>query len=516
MNENENNINNEKAPSPDEINLQNAKAEGSDQIDSQSDASEPQYDSVKAFNWSFSGDENGEPQPNTEDEDYETQSEDETEDDEANPETEAEGDEANPETETEGDEARSEDETEGDDHFECDPATEFGKKYRSKKEPSILLATALSGTAIILLILFAFAAALGVFSSGRGSVVYIPVASPQEPAEYDTSSAMLEDFLHSVVVIKSETEKGDSIGTGIILSSDGYIVTNHHVIKDADAVYVWLYGSETPEKASIVGHREIDDIAVIKIEKTSLRPATFASSASCRVGERVYAIGTPEGDEFGWSVTQGIISCPDREIKLYNSDGTLKKKMHVVQTDASVNHGNSGGPLINSRGEVVGIITLKLTDSAGMGFAIPSDGALIDIKAIIENGHADDVDSGISISRPLIGITGIGVEGEKWYAELDDKITTVSEDFAKKNPSSTFYAAIDGVYVRELSRGMDAENKLEVGDIITKANNIEVFSIYDLMDVINEFNGGEQLPITYYRDGKYYSVNITLGAEKVQ
>ncbi len=383
---------------------------------------------------------------------------------------------------------------------------------------ALILSILLSACAIILLIVFAITASIGSIISAiqgnNGEVVFIPVASPSVTDDYESPSVMLEDFMSSVVIIKAETPDGTSVGTGIILSENGYIVTNHHVIEKATDVYVWLHGNDTPEKAAIVGHKEMDDIAVLRIEKTGLRPATFAQSSLCKIGERVYAVGTPEGDEFGWSVTQGIVSCPDREIKLYNSDATLNKKMHVIQTDASVNPGNSGGPLINARGEVIGIITLKLSNSAGMGFAIPSDGALIDVRAIIENGHADDVNSGISIGRPLIGITGVGVLEKMWYEYNDTGITVVDEQYAKENPSKTFYAPVTGVCVRGLTEGLDAKNKLQVGDIITKVNNIDVDNIYAMMDIINEFNGGEQVTVTVYREEKSVTVSITLGIEK--
>ena len=392
-----------------------------------------------------------------------------------------------------------------------------GSARTASANPALIVAMVISGVAVLLLLAIALVGALGLFPGTNGNVVYVPVSPPNVSAESEASSDMLEGFMDSVVIIKSKLPNGESVGTGIILSENGYIVTNHHVIEGANNIYVWLYGSDTPVKAMVVGYKKMDDVAVIKINKTGLRPATFAKSADCRVGERVYAIGTPEGDEFGWSVTQGIISCPLREIKMYNSDGTLAKKMNVIQTDASVNPGNSGGPLINVRGEVVGIITLKLSDSAGMGFALPSDGALINIKAIIEKGNADDVDSGISEGRPLIGITGVGVEAKTWYENSEQNgtltIREVTEEYANKNPQKTFYAPVTGVYVSAVSPNLDAAGKINVGDTMTKVNNIEVSNIYAVMDIINEFSGGDSISVTFYRNGKYHTVDIVLGTE---
>lgn len=489
MNENENKINNE--------NEQNSapKAEGDD--------------SIKAFGWKYTGKESDEGITTEEGETSETsESQEPTEGEPTEEYSEAQESEA-----SSGAEPTDEQETSD---------AETDKKVKVKKENphgasnfAVTLSAILSATAILLLVAMAIASTLGLL--GGSGAIRIPVATPDREPSYSTDSDMLEEFMDSVVIIKAELDNGSSVGTGIILSENGYIMTNHHVIENAKAVYVWRYGMDTPDVATVIGYKEMDDIAVIKINKTGLRPATFAKSSECRVGERVYAVGTPEGDEFGWSVTQGIISCPDREIKLYNNDGTLKKKMHVVQTDASVNPGNSGGPLINMHGHVVGIITLKLSDSAGMGFAIPSDGALIDAEAIIEKGHANDVNSGISIPRPLIGITGVGVEGKTYYKNIYENGTTsiqeVTEAYAKMNPTTTFYAAVTGVYVSATSPTADAATKIKAGDIITKVNNIEVANIYAVMDIINEFNGGDEIAITFYRDGRYHSVTVTLGAE---
>jgi len=486
MQDNENKINGE--------NTESASA-------SQSNNSADNDDAVKAFDWSYT---------------------DNAQESSATPITENKGDEDENKQENTEDEQSSDTQTDSSQDNKTDNENEHGGSAQKDRErrsnPALLLSITLSGCAIILLIALAIISSLGLFSGGNGGVVFIPVASPSGAEEHDSSSDMLESFLESVVVIKCKVGDIPGVGTGIILSEDGYIVTNHHVIEGANDIYVWLYNNDTPQKATVIGYREIDDIAVLKINKTGLKPATFAKSSECRIGERVYAVGTPEGNEFGWSVTQGIISCPDREIKIYKNDGTLKKKMNVIQTDAPVNPGNSGGPLINSRGEVVGIVTLKLTDSAGMGFALPSDGALLDIKSIIERGHANDVNSGISVGRPLIGITGVGVVGDTWYENYEEDgvsaIREVSEEEAAQNPETTFYAAITGVRISAVSNDLDAKNKLREGDIITKVNNIKVTNIYEVMTVINDFNGGDNVTITFWRDGTYSTVTITLGTEQ--
>ena len=183
--------------------------------------------------------------------------------------------------------------------------------------------------------------------------------------------------------------------------------------------------------------------------------------------------------------------------------------MNVIQTDVSVNPGNSGGPLINSRCEVIGIVTLKLADDyVGMGFAIPSDGALEIISAIIEGR---DFDSSVSSGRPLVGIVGVSVNENIYYRLDGDRVVVVSQDYAEKNPDTTFFADVTGVYVIELTEGLDAKNKLQVGDIITE---IDGSAVYNLSSIINQKNGGDTVTVTAYRDGKYIQRNIILGTEE--
>ncbi len=375
-------------------------------------------------------------------------------------------------------------------------------------------AAVLSSCSILLLLSIFLCAALGLFPMSGGNVQLQVSGGGMSQAEASGKTDMLADFMNSVVIVNSVTRSGSGIGTGIILSSDGYIATNYHVVESATSLTVGLYDGKELD-AKVVGFTEIDDLAVLKVEATGLRPATFAKQENARVGEDVFAVGCPEGAEFAWSVTKGIISALDREIKIYDDEGILEKKMYVVQTDASVNPGNSGGPLINDRGEVVGIITLKLSDSAGMGFAIPSDGALEIITAIIETGNADNVNSSVSKGRPLIGITGVGVVGGTWYANYTENgqsgIMVITEAEAAADPENTFYAAVDGVHVSATTKGLDAANHLQVNDIITEADGIPVYDIYQLMAVINEKDGGDPVKIKFYRDGDYKTVTITLG-----
>ena len=392
-------------------------------------------------------------------------------------------------------------------------------KLQKKQLRASTTASILSLCSILLLVTFAASAMLGLFGRIGGNGVNIQVSGGNnvQYEDYESSPDMIEDVKNSVVMIRTKMGNVSALGTGIVLTEDGYIATNYHVVEDTTSISVTLYNSTTSYKAELIGCSKIDDIAVIKINAKGLRKATFAKSSECRAGEQVFAIGTPESDEFGWSVTRGIISYANREIKIYDDEGILEKKMYVIQTDTSVNPGNSGGPLINSRGEVVGIITLRLAESVGMGFAIPSDGALELITAIIETGSADSVTSSVTSGRPLIGITGVGVEANTWYESYTEGsqsgIRVIEEADATGNPEA-FYAAVAGIHVSATTEGLDAANKLKPNDIITEANGTKVTNIYQLMDIINKLNGGDTITIKYYRDGSYHTVNITLGTAK--
>ena len=271
--------------------------------------------------------------------------------------------------------------------------------------------------------------------------------------------------------------------------------------------------------AEVIGYSQADDLAVIKVDTTGLKSALLGKSSSLRTGETIYAIGTPKGIEFGWSVSKGIISHTKREIKIYGDDGLLEKNMYLLQTDTTLNPGNSGGPIINTRGEVVGIATLKLSNSVGMGFAIPIDGALEIISAIIEHGNADNVSSSITAGRPMMGIVCVSVKKDTWYENIvydngDGGIRYVDEAYAKENPDTTFFAEADGVYVSSLTDGLDAKNHLQVGDIIDEINGVIVRDNIQIGLLLENLNGGDVIHVRYYRGGEYFEADITLGTVK--
>ncbi len=321
----------------------------------------------------------------------------------------------------------------------------------------------------------------------------------------------LESVRNYTVVITAKDQDGVNTGTGFVLTEDGYIATNYHVVEGAQTITVKFYNGQAAV-AELVGYSEIDDIAVIKIEARGLYVARLGSSANVQDAQNVYAVGTPAGEEYAWSVTKGIVSFAQRDVKIYDDEGILVKKMKLIQTDTPVNPGNSGGPLVNSDGEVLGIITLKLSGQyENMGFAIPIDGAMVLINNIIETGEPGE--SPITTKRPLIGIVGVGVQAGKYYINIpeENKIQEVDQAYANAHPNEVFYASQTGIWVQSTTPGLDASNKLLPGDIIVMADGRELLTIYDLMDVINEHNGGDTVELTFYRNGIPGIVNVELG-----
>lgn len=281
------------------------------------------------------------------------------------------------------------------------------------------------------------------------------------------------------------TSTSDSEGSGIIYTTDGYIVTNYHVIENAisnqsiSKVYVTLPNSDEEIEASIIGADSVTDIAVIKIQKEGLSAATFDDSNNLKVGELVVSIGNPLGRELAGSITVGYVSALNRTL---TSNGRTYK---LLQTDAAINPGNSGGALVSSSGKVIGINTVKIgaTDVEGIGFAIPSNIAKPIVDELIKNGK---------IVRPYIGISGIS---------LDDNM-------AKR------YNLVKGVYVAKIESSSAAYNSgIKVGDVIVKIDDKEITTIEELNEIKNSKNVGDTVKITVYRDGKNIEINVKLDSD---
>lgn len=280
----------------------------------------------------------------------------------------------------------------------------------------------------------------------------------------------------------SQPQIVQGVGSGFIYSADGYIITNHHVVEDATKITVYL-SDDTQVEATLIGSDELSDLAVIKIDPTGLEliPMEIGDSDRLVVGDEVIAIGCPAGIQFRGTVTDGIISAINRNVELSDSSTSGKKTMTLLQTNATINKGNSGGPLINSKGQVIGINTLKLTSEyEGIGFAIPINGATPIIGQLIEYGKVTERPENDFVSgEGVIGISGSNISASE----------------------SEYYDIPQGVLVVQITKdGSAAKAGLRRGDIITAYNGKEVKTITELNELKSANKAGDEVTITVYRD----------------
>ena len=275
-----------------------------------------------------------------------------------------------------------------------------------------------------------------------------------------------------------------SAGSGFILTSDGYIVTNYHVVGDAQTIQVTLYSGDTYD-AQYVGGDEDYDIAVIKIEATGLQAVTLGNSEELNVGDHVLAIGNPLG-ELTFSMSGGMVSSVNRTI---NVDGT---PFNMIQTDTSINPGNSGGPLLNSYGEVVGIVSAKYSSTGsngetaeGLGFAIPINDVSSMIQDIMTNGYVSN--------RAYLGAT----------------IGSLNASMAQQYR----YDITEGAFVYSVEDGGPADQAgLQLGDVITAIDDTEITSLDDLTVARKSYTAGDTCTLTVYRQGETITLQLTWGA----
>lgn len=316
----------------------------------------------------------------------------------------------------------------------------------------------------------------------------------------DTAIGVAQKVLPSIVGITVNynvssvfgSSTAQATGSGIIISEDGYIVTNNHVISSesssssyyeitqATGITVNLYNDSTEYKATVVGTDSYTDLAVLKIEATGLTAATLGNSDNVQVGEFAMAIGNPLGMQS--SVTSGIVSAVNREVT--SSDGTTYT---AIQTDAAINSGNSGGALVNSKGEVIGINTLKLSGTGieGIGFAIPINSTTKVISQLIEYKE---------VKRPYIGISG----------------SAVTEETSKR------YNVPVGVYVESVDEnGSASKAGIKQGDIITKIEGTEVKTVQELNKIKNNYNIGDEVTLTVYSNNEYKDIKVKLQEQTV-
>jgi putative serine protease PepD len=318
------------------------------------------------------------------------------------------------------------------------------------------------------------------------------VDTGDQPAADGSAEAVAQKVLPSVVRIVVDGPQGQGSGSGIILSSDGRILTNAHVVEGAgegaELTVSFNDGSHAP--ASVVGVDELTDTAVIQAEDVSgLQPATIGTSGNVDVGQDVVAVGSPFGLDA--TVTTGIVSALDRPVNVGTDSEGNATVYPAIQTDAAINPGNSGGPLVDMNGDVVGINSSIRTStssatgqggSIGLGFAIPID----EVMPIV-----DQLVAGETPTHALIGVS------------------------VRDNPSSDGGAVVpDGAAVGEVTQGSAADDAgLEAGDVITKVDDRLITSSDELVATIRGYRPGDRVELTYRRDGEEQTTTITLGSD---
>ena len=313
-------------------------------------------------------------------------------------------------------------------------------------------------------------------------------------------SAAVEKVYDSVVTVSTyKNASAYASGTGFVYKKNGdisYILTNAHVIKNADEVYITFTNGKT-EKVEIVGSNTMSDIAVLSIDSSKvIAYAEIGSSDSSKIGDTVFAVGAPLDSAYSWTVTRGILSGKDRLVEVSQSSSNTRSlsndsyMMNVLQTDAAINSGNSGGPLANGNGEVIAITSMKLvtTGVEGMGFAIPIETAIKYAEKIINKEE---------IVSPYIGVSMLNINEAYYYREF----RSIVEESNLKS----------GVVVAMVENGSpSAKAGLKQGDIITKIDGENCKSIAYLRYILFKHEVGDKIKVTYLRDGKESTVSVTL------
>lgn len=315
------------------------------------------------------------------------------------------------------------------------------------------------------------------------------------------SDAVSKLYDASVIVeVGSSGDKLSGWGSGFVYKTDskyGYIFTNHHVVDGAKTIKIVL-SNETEVTGELVGSDEYADVAVVKIPKDKvIAVAEIGKSEDVLVGDTIFAIGTPVSLEYSFTVTRGILSGKNRMVEMSSSKKSYYGQsgdswyMNLLQIDASINSGNSGGPLANSNGEVIGITNSKLSSSTlsgtsieNMGFAIPIEDALSVAEYLENNGK---------VSRPVLGVTMTSVEGAEYNGvKISDSITS-------------------GAVVTDVSSGSTADAaKIKKGDVIIKLDNYNIKDYKYLKYYLYRYRVGDKVKITYIRDGKEKTVEVAL------
>ena len=390
--------------------------------------------------------------------------------------------------------------------FEQPPQPEEKKRRGSRKAPWIFaafLVLIVALTTLTLALSWMFyqnqEPTAGESGGGNCTTIPIPTASPETgvtdleraptgtgvtlsiaalPENGLTYQEIYDRNIAAIASIRAYQNGGGATGTGVIMTADGYIITNYHVIQGSYEVEV-LLSDDSVHKALLVGGDQTNDLAVLKIDAADLTPAEFGDSDLLKVGDLALAIGNPLGEELRGTMTDGIISAISRDV---NVDGNT---MTLIQTTAALNSGNSGGALLNDRGQVVGITNMKMTSYSGsvegLGFAIPTNTVKTIVDDLIAYGHVP--------GYPTLGILGSTMDQERAAAS----------------------GLVVGVYVQSVTAGSDAEKQgMRAGDVITECNGQAVTSVDDINAIKAGFQAGDALRFRVYRNGEYLDLEVKL------
>lgn len=282
----------------------------------------------------------------------------------------------------------------------------------------------------------------------------------------------------------------ESAGTGVVVSENGYILTNKHVIDGANKIYVVTDDGTTYENAKVVARDSLNDIAFVKVDASGLTPATLGDSKTINVGQQVIAIGNALG-EYQNTVTSGIISGTGRSLVATDSTGSMSETLSdMIQTDAAINSGNSGGPLVNAAGEVIGINTATSSTAENMGFAIPISSVKGMLAQLVETGVA---------GRAYVGVYGV-------------EITAAVAKEYDLPVNSGMYVYSSSSYTAVMAGGPAAKAGILDKDIITAVNGVKVGAAGSLSSLVGEYKPGDTVQLTVLREGKEIAVNVTLEA----
>jgi len=320
-----------------------------------------------------------------------------------------------------------------------------------------------------------------------------------QQVKYDVKSDLTEIIKNAkastVGVAVYQNNQLSGSGSGAIYKKDGktlYVITNHHVINGAQSIEV-IFSNGESANAELIGSDQYGDIAVLKMSVDfDVTPFKVGDSSLLEAGETVVAVGSPLGIEYAGTVTQGIVSAPERIVSVdLNDDGQEDWDMNVIQTDAAINPGNSGGALVNAAGELVGITSMKFSSEEveGMGFALPINEALKLVEEIIETGK---------VSRPVLGISGLSLDGYSSYELYLYRIQTNLNQ---------------GIYVANVQRGSAAGKAgIQPGDVITKFDGEDIVTYKDFLTKLYAKKPGDSVKLTINRNGSTSNVNVVLGS----